>query len=76
MIYFMVYRNWKRKKVRQVTQTSIVSIGENFCDRLGIVIFTLLTRVLFKMVDNVPLLRYELVHTGSIIFNHLNWNSY
>ena len=30
------------KKVRQVTQTSIVSIGENFCDRLGIVIFILL----------------------------------
>ena len=30
---------WKRKKVRQVTQTSIVSIGENFCDRLGNVIF-------------------------------------
>ena len=26
------------KKVRQVTQTSIVSIGENFCDRLGTVI--------------------------------------
>ena len=58
---FMVYRNWKRKKVRQVTQTSIVSIGENFCDRLGIVIFTLLTRVWFKMVGNIPLSRYESV---------------
>ena len=45
--YDMGYENWKRLKVRQVTQTSIVSIGENFCDRLGIVIFILIQRVSF-----------------------------